>query len=291
MRSLILFIIASCFWLRAGAQQAAGLWKGSFRSSAAAFAAPYRYELLLFQTGTQLSGYSYSAFGNFESVCSVTGTVYPAYMVIRETKTLFQNSNSPTVQQQHLLFFDDEADPRVVSGDWRHIHPTPGVVAMQKGTSILHRHEDANNSALVSILQKTGIIATQSAAPTLVKVLNTDSIRMRSRPIVYADTLRISGQQVRLTIFDEGLSDGDHISLYANGVLLLKNELLRTQAITLVLDWPTGANAMELVFFAESEGSVPPNTGLLQVEVGGTRHHLRFSSSIHTSAAVVLVQQ
>jgi len=138
MRLLFLFITTLLLLHTSRAQPVAGLWKGSFRSGTAPFVQEYRYELLLFQDGSNLSGYSYSALGNFEAVCEVTGTVYPAYLVVRETKTLFQSLATPGQRQQHLLFLDDETMPRVLSGDWQHINKTAGIPATQKGTSFLH---------------------------------------------------------------------------------------------------------------------------------------------------------
>jgi hypothetical protein len=39
--------------------------------------------------------------------------------------------------------------------------------------------------------------------------------------------------------------------------------------------------------YAESLGSIPPNTGLLIVMDGTTRHEIRFSADLTKSAAVV----
>ncbi|MBK8087778.1 MAG: hypothetical protein IPK31_07440 [Chitinophagaceae bacterium] len=129
---LFLFVLQS---LVSSAQNAAGLWMGRFTTtSILQQGIPYKYELLLFQDGTSLSGYSYSTAGtaDFYAVCEITGAVFDGYMVITEKKTLYQNPPEPSgVMQSHILFFG--ADNKEATGEWKQTNKTTIQLTLQQG--------------------------------------------------------------------------------------------------------------------------------------------------------------
>ena len=87
-------------------------------------------------------------------------------------------------------------------------------------------------------------------------------------------------------MYDNGQIDGDTISLYFNGKLMVSRQRLSTEPIHLniTID-PTRADN-ELVMYAENLGSIPPNTALMVVTVGDKRYEVNISSSEQTSGTV-----
>ena len=101
-----------CCTLFSSAQNIAGLWRGRFTSNhPLQLVTEYKYELLLFQDGNTITGYSYSTLVNGEhyAVCEVTGNLFEGYMVVTERKTVYQNPPGPSgVMQTHILFLNTD---------------------------------------------------------------------------------------------------------------------------------------------------------------------------------------
>lgn len=88
-------------------------------------------------------------------------------------------------------------------------------------------------------------------------------------------------------MYDNGQIDGDTISLYLNGKLMVSRQRLSTTPITLNLNIEEDQN--ELVMYAENLGTIPPNTALMVVTVGDKRIEVNISSSEQTNGAVRFV--
>jgi hypothetical protein len=85
-------------------------------------------------------------------------------------------------------------------------------------------------------------------------------------------------------LYDNGQIDGDTISLYLNGKLMVSRQRLSTEPITLKITMTEDEN--ELIMYAENLGSIPPNTALMVVTVGDKRYEVNISSSEKTNGAV-----
>ncbi|MGB3005504.1 MAG: hypothetical protein WBC06_03275, partial [Chitinophagaceae bacterium] len=59
-------------------------------------------------------------------------------------------------------------------------------------------------------------------------------------------------------------------------------------AIKKTIQVPAGEDEFTLVMFAESLGTLPPNTGLLVIRDGDEIYNLRFSSDFQKSSGIVL---
>ncbi|HMO32729.1 MAG TPA: hypothetical protein PKE63_14250 [Lacibacter sp.] len=276
------------------AQQVTGLWQGNFRSSTLPQTGRYSYEVLLFQNGTNLTGFTYSGNGSFYAVCELKGKVYETHMVITETRNVVPAGPvQGEIKQQHILFFQDAEDDEV-TGEWRQINRVPFQVRPEQGTTFLRRATEAEQSPLLQVLRRLGRVATEPAVPpqSTAKESNpADDPRLRERPLLFRDTVSVQGDTLRFRLFDDGVTDGDRVTVLVNGVVLLQNAELGAQPQEWVLYWPAGQSQVEIVFYAENEGRIPPNTGLLRINDGRQQHELRFRSDRQTSAGVVLRKQ
>jgi len=92
---------------------------------------------------------------------------------------------------------------------------------------------------------------------------------------------------IRLELYDDGIVDGDRISIFLGDSLILKNyELLAHAREVLVRLDPHHTNNV-LSLYAENEGSIPPNTALMVIYVDDQRYDVRLSSDMETNARVV----
>lgn len=288
MKRLILFLVlfqASNLF----AQDVSGLWVGRFTSSNLFDAAvPYRYELLIFQDGKQLKGYSYSTEGNgnFYSICNIKGVVYDGYMVVNEISTLYQVPEEPSgFLQQHILFFGFE--DKEVTGEWKQTEEPNIKELMRRGKTFLKKEADPKQSQLISILEKKKtIVVDQPVAPA--PFVNKDSLKLASRPKQILQTILIDADSVSIELYDDGLIDGDSVSVFLNDRVLLNKFGLTDKVFKKTIVLPNNNQPLVLSMFAESEGSIPPNTGLLIIRSGEAKHEIRFSSDTKKTAAIEL---
>lgn len=287
MKKLLLCVFV-LFAAVSSAQNVAGLWIGRFTTTSILQQnLPYRYELLLFQDGDSLSGYSYSTVGtgDFYAVCEIKGSVYDGYMVVTEKKTLYQNPPDPAgVMQSHILFFT--ADNKEATGEWKQTNKSPLQLLAEAGKTFLKKEDDPSTSSLIKILERKNSVQVTDAKP--VQPVNTDSLKLASRPISILQTILTDADSVSLELYDDGLIDGDSVSVYMNNTLFLKKIALSNKALKRTVYVPATREGLVLTMFAENEGSIPPNTGLLIIRSGEVKHEIRFSSDSKKSAAIEL---
>lgn len=102
-------------------------------------------------------------------------------------------------------------------------------------------------------------------------------------------TLDVESDSVRLEFYDNGAIDGDSISVFFNGKLIVANLMLtdKPQGFTLAIDRSLARN--EIVMYAENLGTEPPNTALMVVKDGKNQYEVNVTSDLSTSGTTYLV--
>ena len=114
-------------------------------------------------------------------------------------------------------------------------------------------------------------------------------LKPTERRIQKISEIFFSSDSLQLSFFDNGTVDGDTVSMVLDGKVIAEKIKLTTNAFRLTI--PTKINqsdSLMLVLHAESLGLIPPNTGLLIILDGATRHEIRFEGDLQRSSAVVL---
>ncbi|MCW3090767.1 MAG: hypothetical protein JWP81_1836 [Ferruginibacter sp.] len=110
----------------------------------------------------------------------------------------------------------------------------------------------------------------------------------RSNDII--KTIEIEHATFKVDLYDNGEIDGDSISLFYNGKLLLSHKRLGDKPITLMLEANTGKETNELTMYAENLGIYPPNTALMVVTDGERRYEVRIASDLKKSGTIRFVK-
>ncbi len=110
---------------------------------------------------------------------------------------------------------------------------------------------------------------------------------MSKRKIENIQALYFKSDSLQLTLYDNGEVDGDTVSVIMNGVVIMPRVGLSTNAVKKTIDTKEAGDSIQLVMYAESLGSLPPNTGLLIVYDGKDRYEIRFSGDMQKSSAIV----
>ncbi|MGV3656506.1 MAG: hypothetical protein ACO1NX_01080 [Chitinophagaceae bacterium] len=101
-------------------------------------------------------------------------------------------------------------------------------------------------------------------------------------------TFEVASDSLILSFYDNGVVDGDIISVYVNGENLVSNaKLLEVATKKTVHLSNINSGEITIVLVAETLGEMPPNTGLLVVQDGANRYEVRFSADLQTNAALI----
>jgi hypothetical protein len=99
--------------------------------------------------------------------------------------------------------------------------------------------------------------------------------------------IEIQTDSLLLSFYDNGVVDGDSISVYLNGQPVITNARLKSTATkkTIYID---PVSEMSLLLVAENLGTLPPNTGLLTIKDGENTHQVYFSADLKTNAQIII---
>ena len=102
-------------------------------------------------------------------------------------------------------------------------------------------------------------------------------------------TIDFKSDSLTLILYDNGIVDGDTVSVILNGEVIIPKQGISEQAYRKVIKIPPGSgDSLQLVLYAENLGSIPPNSGLLIIEDGTDRYEVRFKGDMKNSSAVRL---
>ena len=113
-----------------------------------------------------------------------------------------------------------------------------------------------------------------------------------NRQTIVAATIPVRGiDSVKIALYDNGEIDGDSVSLYLNGELVIGHLKLTASARTLLLPLDKSLPVNKLLLFAENLGRLPPNTALMEVTVNGKIYNLFLSTDYKRNASVEFTLQ
>jgi hypothetical protein len=108
----------------------------------------------------------------------------------------------------------------------------------------------------------------------------------RANPLV--KMIEAPACEMTIDLYDNGDIDGDTISIYHNGQLVVYRAGLSAQPVHLTIAVNKNHPHHELVMVAENLGSIPPNTSLMIVTAQNKRYEVFISSSEQKNAKVVV---
>jgi hypothetical protein len=100
-------------------------------------------------------------------------------------------------------------------------------------------------------------------------------------------TIAITQPTFKLDFYDNGEIDGDSISVFYNGKVVLSHQRLSDKPISLTLSIDKNARENIVTMYADNLGTIPPNTALMVVTDGSKRYEVRMESDTTKSGSVV----
>ena len=125
------------------------------------------------------------------------------------------------------------------------------------------------------------------AKPSVV-IINTLPATTNGRVDKVFRRIVVHDKKIKLNIYDNGIIDGDTISIYYNGRSILKNKGLTANPLVVEIELDENITLHSIVLFAENLGSIPPNTALvIFTTTDGKRYEMHASSTLQQNAAIV----
>ncbi|MEO6253093.1 MAG: N-acetylmuramoyl-L-alanine amidase, partial [Ferruginibacter sp.] len=132
---------------------------------------------------------------------------------------------------------------------------------------------------------------TNGTTPKSQPATNTDKkvadvpLAFEKRLIKDTKIIQVKSNKIKVDLYDDGDIDNDIVSVYFNRNLVVDKRSLTAGAHSFTLNVePNSSN--ELVLYADNLGSIPPNTALMVITDGTTRHEIRLSADLKNNASV-----
>jgi len=308
--------------LKGQSQVVTGLYSGTLYNDTTKML--QKYEVALSEYRGKITGYSYTTFvvndTFYYGVRSVSAIKKDGNLIIEDDKMLANNfpEISKKVRRITTIPLSEVNTDTVTSlkGRWettktKNFYSVPGSIDLK-------RDSDSAQSALIGHLRELKILGpvyavtrsdaiavvepsaakkkqpTQTAAsksPATPSVSNTPVptvIPYAQRGEKLLQTMTVNADSLTLSFYDNGVVDGDRISVYVNGMNVIDNVLLTAAATKKTIPVNAVDGEIKLVLVAETLGSLPPNTGLLIIHDGDNRYNVHFSADLQTNASIIL---
>jgi hypothetical protein len=110
----------------------------------------------------------------------------------------------------------------------------------------------------------------------------------KKRKQIVSKQIEVASDSVRLSFYDNAEVDGDSISVFLNGKLILAHQALSERAFNVYVQLDSNREINEVSMFAENLGKYPPNTALMVISDGDKRYETFLSSDFKGNATIRL---
>ncbi len=207
-------------------------------------------------------------------------------------------------QEQDLNIKPSIAIPTIKEIALPSLQETTQDQAPSSNTILVTKETEISLAKTTSVVQKIAPVADNplpAAITTIapVKIITTEVAKkiepdavvaaadLNSRTIKTIKNVNFKSDSLVLSLYDNGEVDGDTVSVVMNGKVVMPMVGLNTTAVKKVIYTKDAGDSIQLIMYAETLGSIPPNTGLLIVYDGKDRYEIRFSGDMQQSAAIV----
>jgi len=111
------------------------------------------------------------------------------------------------------------------------------------------------------------------------------------RKLELVKEIRVDTGNLRLDFYDNGVIDGDTISVYVNDMPVVSRKVLATKPITIFVRIDFTKPRQEMIMVGENLGSIPPNTALMIVNADDKRYQVYLTSDNKKNALVRFIYE
>ncbi len=316
MKNIILLLV-TFIALSTNAQVVSGLYSGTIYNDSTKML--QQYEVALSEYKGKITGYSYTTYvvndTFYYGIRHIKAAKKEGHLVIEDDKFIVNNfpeSPSKGVRRSSSIPLAKVDTITALNGRWQ-TNRTKNYYSVA-GSVDMKRDNDSSQSALINHLKELKIIGNNYQEVQEVKIktkgkeqkikieskteigkIKPASIQAITAPIPYLQrknkqlpAIEVASDSIDISFYDNGVVDGDIISVYLNGDKVIASTRLTEAAVkkTIYLD-KIDTESIQITLVAENLGSLPPNTGLLVVEDGGKKYNVQFNADLGTNATII----
>lgn len=260
------FLSAFC----AKAQDINGFWKGRLVMEPGGCFPVYNIEFQLQTEGVKIRGnsYHYSDTTNYvkEEFEGIYDTIAKSLHIEEQKVSVFRIPPDciPCIKKYTLTFHTDGKEEQL-RGSWAG-NTMDGKSSCPPGTIVLTR------------------ILKSAFKPEVPPVLI-------ERKLELVKEIKVDTGNLRLDFYDNGVIDGDTISVYVNDIPVVSRQVLATKPITIFVKIDFAKPRQEMIMVGENLGSIPPNTALMIVDANDKRYQVYLTSDNKKNAMVRFIYE
>jgi hypothetical protein len=269
LRLTTLLILLTGFSM-VSAQDINGIWKGKLVMEPGGCFPVYNIELQLTVSGNNISGvsYHYSDTSNF-----VKETFNGNYKV---------DSNNIAISEIGVTTFRIPQDCIPCIKKYALSFHKGGNEEQLRGTWTGRTMDNKTNCPPGTIVLTR--ITKSAFKPNLPKTLT-------ERKSELVREIKVDTGTIRLDFYDNGVVDGDTISVYVNDMPAVSRRLLTAKPVSTNVKIDLHRTIQEVVMVGENMGSIPPNTALMIINAGDKRYQLYLTSDEKKNAMVRFIYE
>lgn len=264
-----------------------GLWAGSINEAGLI----YDYTIQIHSiVGNQVKGTSISKSSKFYCSADFSGEINNKQLRIIENKVIstnYKNKNEICLMTLNLSLKNSRLSGSFTSmnnikkkcgsgtASLSYIRTDSTVAAQTIEKSML------SGNIPIEILKTVDSSKSNKASPLV-------SENKNLRKIEVTNEINIPFDSVHIEIYDNGVIDGDQVTLLVNKEIIIKNKTISDRPIEFDLLRKNGSEFI-IEFFAESLGSIAPNTGLIIIKNNMYRKELTFASDFQKTNAIKII--
>ena len=111
---------------------------------------------------------------------------------------------------------------------------------------------------------------------------------LTSRTTNLITTYQVSSSHIIIQLFDNAEIDGDVVTVYHNGQLIVNRQSLTHKPITIAIDASKTNAHHEFIMVADNLGLIPPNTALMRITAGEQKFELEVSSDFDNNSKIAV---
>jgi hypothetical protein len=228
----------------------------------------------------------------------------PATIATKKTVAVENYPAAMTGNEPELVKINGAVAP--IAGSGAKTPTAPAVIATKK-TVAVENYPAAMTGNEPELTKSNNAVAMQAVTPPKPSAVPTELAGSKAIPVTINKTtisfepasevndrqtetleaVMIESDSLELVLYDNGEVDGDTVSVLLNGQVIMPKQGLSTKAVKKTIYLSPGMETVQLVMYAESLGSIPPNTGLLVVHDGEKIYEIRFSADMKKNAAIL----
>src|SRR5450432_3217722 len=226
---------------------------------------------------TELSGYFYRD-KKYTYTCPDLRVSYTLYTEAKVEDSIFKDMSStrsfwkPSPPPAELVKGKDvksEAEMKQI--------PDAAISASKSTDKSSHQTEQGKK--MIPILAEQTIVQSD-----ILKI----NENFKKRKQIVSKQIEVSSDSVRLSFYDNAEVDGDSISVFLNGKLVIAHQELSERAFNVYIALDSTKELNEVSMFAENLGKYPPNTALMVISDGDKRYETFLSSDFKGNATILL---